>query len=351
MKNINDRILVYSFFAFIYLFSALLLLSPGGKISERDNRVLTKRPEISISSIASGDFMKQTANFASDNIPLREQMISAKAISEIMMLKFENNKIIFGKDGYLVEKPEYHISEIEKSMFQTDLLKERLHSKDIKMHAFILPFSGDGKSSMLPIRQYTNDYSVLGDYYVSARHCMYYKTDHHLNFTGSETLYGIIADALCIDKRDFDRFLLTDSFLGRSYYTSGIPKKKNEIILSPINDYEISTYIDNEFAYNGFIDYSKLSTQDKYSAFFGGNHAQCYVYNPKNERTLIVIKDSYALSICPFLIKDYNILMLDMRYTKRELSYYIDNYDCSDLIILCGSDSFSSTAYRRFITL
>ena len=59
-----------------------------------------------------------------------------------------------------------------------------------------------------------------------------------------------------------------------------------------------------EEVYNSIYDFSKINSRDKYSMFIRGNNALTIINNKnlKNGKKILVIKDSFANSLVPFLI-------------------------------------------------
>ena len=56
----------------------------------------------------------------------------------------------------------------------------------------------------------------------------------------------------------------------------------------------------------------KLKEKDKYQVFFGGNYGVVSIENNEanNDKNLLIIKDSYANSFTPFLLKDYKTITI-----------------------------------------
>ncbi len=51
---------------------------------------------------------------------------------------------------------------------------------------------------------------------------------------------------------------------------------------------------------------NKLKTKDKYEVFTGGNHTQIKIRtNVDTDKKLLIVKDSYANAMLPFLINDF----------------------------------------------
>ena len=83
-------------------------------------------------------------------------------------------------------------------------------------------------------------------------------------------------------------------------------------------------------------------TVDKYQVFLGGNYPELKIKtNNKNEKNLLIIKDSYANSFIPFLINDYeNICAIDMRYFKEDLKEYMAENEINEVLILYNMTNF-----------
>ena len=75
-----------------------------------------------------------------------------------------------------------------------------------------------------------------------------------------------------------------------------------------------------------------LDVKDKYSSFLGQNSPIVTIEseNAKSDKSLLVIKDSYAHSLVPFLAKEYSkVTMLDLRYINVDFQMYVplEDYD------------------------
>ena len=94
--------------------------------------------------------------------------------------------------------------------------------------------------------------------------------------------------------------------------------------------------------YRGIYDREALSGKDKYSVFMGGNHGITDIrVNEEKGKTLLIIKDSFAHSIVPFFIEDYNrIVMVDLRHFNKSLKEYIDENEVSDILVLYSIADF-----------
>ena len=72
----------------------------------------------------------------------------------------------------------------------------------------------------------------------------------------------------------------------------------------------------------GIYDLTKLEMKDKYAVYFGGNYGKITIKNPEAEGkgSLLIIKDSYANSMVPYLLDHYEqITMIDLRYYNESV--------------------------------
>lgn len=78
----------------IFLVSVLL---PDRSFSEKENRVLSSSPRMSLSSLASGQFSKKYETYVNDQFPLRDMWVGLKASTDRILGYYQPhyNKPIF----------------------------------------------------------------------------------------------------------------------------------------------------------------------------------------------------------------------------------------------------------------
>ena len=88
----------------------------------------------------------------------------------------------------------------------------------------------------------------------------------------------------------------------------------------------------------------RLNEDDKYPVFLDGNHSLVTITNSAAKGgTLVVIKDSYAHTIVPFLSQNYSkIIMADLRYYKKEISALAEEENADAVLILYSLDNLSA---------
>ena len=77
---------------------------------------------------------------------------------------------------------------------------------------------------------------------------------------------------------------------------------------------------ENKFVYS-MMEKSYLEKKDKYASFFGGNFAQMKITakNSVSDEKILVLKDSYANSLIPFLADRFaEVYVIDLRYFHFE---------------------------------
>ena len=95
-----------------------------------------------------------------------------------------------------------------------------------------------------------------------------------------------------------------------------------------------------------------LTEDDKYPVFLDGNHALTRIKNSNapQDKKLLVIKDSYAHCMVPFLTDNYGeILMVDLRYYKYNVSDLIKNEGFNEALILYGLDNLATDTNVAFL--
>lgn len=288
----------------------LIYVLPQENFSEGENRYLTRLNAPSAESVFSGEYFKTVSSFYSDQFPLRSYATALYSISERSIGKREvRGVIIYG---------------------------EQLIARQSKKPTYSPPAEAiiiEGKYSTL---ESGGDLSL------------YYKTDHHLTTRGAYFLYLEVCMRIGVSPYPEDYFkkqtACTD-FYGTSFFKSQLPRQS----VSPDSielwryqgDEDIRLTVDgSNCAPSGLYDMAKLLTVDKYSVFLGGNYALASIRSSPTLPTILIVKDSFANAVAPFLALHFNIDLIDPRYaTPSQLSTALSNPYEHKLFIGC-LDSF-----------
>jgi len=185
---------------------------------------------------------------------------------------------------------------------------------------------------------------------VSCGSNLYYNTDHHWNTHGAYFAYTQICNRMGIvpyQKEYFSQIIASENFRGTSYTRSGLPttlvNEDTVTIYRYDNDERfIVEYHENEEIRQGFYDNTALESIDKYSVFLGGNYPYLSISDSKNadKEKLLLIKDSFANSVIPFLALHFDIEVIDPRYCNRTfLTEQLERTDIDKTLILVGFET------------
>ena len=359
------------------LFFGAVLHKPA-EFSQSENRYLEQRPTFTASKLMDGSFMKDYENFITDQFPERSFFMGVKTAAERLRGRTDDNGVYFGKDGYLLGK-------YDGSLFESDTSKNNIKSiaEFVKMYAdkfgkghfqvALAPSSSEILKDKLPpfapiynqTEYITKIKQEAGDSYVTdlgeilkkhSEEYIYYRTDHHWTSLGAYYGYEAIAKEMGLKAQaleDLKADEVSNDFLGtydskvNTGITGGVIPDDITIYSSPeIDKAEMMWDNDKDKTFNSIYYMDALKGKDKYTVFFGGNHSVTDIKMDNNTgKTLLLIKDSFAHSLAPFLIKDYDrIIMFDLRYFNKSLKKYIDENKITDLLVLYSTPDFAEDA-------
>lgn len=377
MKNIkfsSDLLFLFLLCALISGVAIAILIKSPKSFSERENRSLQAFPSISSSSLLSGEFSRQLGSFYSDQLPFRQELGYLYAYSELTLCKREVN-------GILVEDDELFIQTPSKSQSGNDTLISNLLSAE-KLKArensllFLVPNSADVFCDLIPsqLSEQSKDILKAANCELSERMLdavalsgdpeeYYYRTDHHWTTKGAYTAYNLLSERLGYTPLDEDFFTIetaSDDFLGTSFSKSALPEQAARPDTISLYRYEGDTDLsitDNQNGCKiGLYDLSALEGYDKYRVFLGGNYAHISLAEKDEERQkLLLIKDSFANSLIPFLALHFDIEAVDPRYATVSQMRAIcegasESFD--KILVLCSLDTISTErSYGRAIEL
>ena len=367
-----DHVFLSLIFTLILAVGTTVLLAPPKSFSERENRRLQSFPIFSASALTSGSFAHQLSSFYSDQLPFRTQLGNLYALSELSLGKSECNGVAVCKDNTLVQLPQKHSqgSEILKgNLLAIEELEQKMRDKAVFLFT---PSSFDAFKEQIPALLRGIDDSVLAelecelsDELLSKIHRSekpyeyYYRTDHHWTTQGAYTAYALLSDSLgyvAQDESFFEKEVVSESFFGTSLSKSALPEGMFEPDTVTLYRYggDGKVCVDNGDALFGLYDFSALNGYDKYRVFLGGNYAHISIYTPNEGReNLLLIKDSFANSLIPFLSLHFDVEAIDPRYaTPSQLQKLCESKSFDKILVLCSSDTvMNEKALGRFLKI
>ena len=353
-----DLSLVLLCLALLFGCGAAILLLPHSAFSETENRALTTWQAPTLRQLADGSFTERIRDLVSDQFPLRPHLTALKATAERCLGKQENNGILFGKEGYLIPRGEQGDPDLlENNLLALAELERLALQAELPCSACIVPRSVDVNTAFYPRLFSQRAVSLPADRdswhfplallrdAASRGVPVWYKTDHHWTTEGAYLVYRSLAESLGIEPYPPDTFTpvtVTDSFLGTSHSKAGgLAGEADTVVLYRYPEdgrFTVRNHETGEVT-PGFYDTAALTQKDKYKVFLGGNYSHLSITDPTEQKPrLLLIKDSFANALIPFLALHFDMDVIDPRYHKGALA--LSEYD--RILVVQGLDTLST---------
>ena len=353
----------------------VLLLGLAGKealshqrtYSPVEKRELQTRPEISITKVLDGKFQKKYESYLRDQFPGRDHWVSFQTDMELFMGKNEIHNVYIGKNHYLLEhytEKEFDPQQISKNLQALEKFVGKA-KQNADVHVMMVPTKSwvlrEKLPAFAPHYKEQKFYDALQqklekeDVLISVEPVLdahkeeeiYYRTDHHWTTLGAWYAYEQYTKAVGGDlqraqgKKKFR--CISKDFYGTTYAKINYARQADKIeIYEPADKLRV-VYNMGEKKTKTLYDFSFLKTADQYSVFTGGNQAVLEITGGiKNGKTLLLIKDSFANSILPFLAEDYEkLVVVDLRQLNVSGDRLLEMFSPTDILILYNSAQFA----------
>lgn len=353
----------------------VLLLGLAGKealshqrtYSPVEKRELQTRPEISITKVLDGRFQKKYESYLRDQFPGRDHWVSFQTDMELFMGKNEIHNVYIGKNHYLLEhytEKEFDPQQISKNLQALEKFVGKA-KQNADVHVMMVPTKSwvlrEKLPAFAPHYKEQKFYDALQqklekeDVLISVEPVLdahkeeeiYYRTDHHWTTLGAWYAYEQYTKAVGGDfqraqgKKKFR--CISKEFYGTTYAKINYARQADKIeIYEPADKLRV-VYNMGEKKTKTLYDFSFLKTADQYSVFTGGNQAVLEITGGiKNGKTLLLIKDSFANSILPFLAEDYEkLVVVDLRQLNVSGDRLLEMFSPTDILILYNSAQFA----------
>lgn len=353
----------------------VLLLGLAGKealshqrtYSPVEKRELQTRPEISITKVLDGRFQKKYELYLRDQFPGRDHWVSFQTDMELFMGKNEIHNVYIGKNHYLLEhytEKEFDPQQISKNLQALEKFVGKA-KQNADVHVMMVPTKSwvlrEKLPAFAPHYKEQKFYDALQqklekeDVLISVEPVLdahkeeeiYYRTDHHWTTLGAWYAYEQYTKAVGGDlqraqgKKKFR--CISKDFYGTTYAKINYARQADKIeIYEPADKLRV-VYNMGEKKTKTLYDFSFLKTADQYSVFTGGNQAVLEITGGiKNGKTLLLIKDSFANSILPFLAEDYEkLVVVDLRQLNVSGDRLLEMFSPTDILILYNSAQFA----------
>jgi len=403
-KSINSVVGVILIAVVLIGFGAYIVL-PQQSRSDIESRNLQTFPELSFKTVfektenvitgKTENFMILFEEYCADQFVARSFWVSSFHLFEGMLQHKKLGDVFLGSEGRLLIDTRYvdlesrYAGTVHADQFRSNFvsnvkwIKEAVASIEVPAYLAMATNSTTIYPDMLPpnaavfseqdmVLQYMQekvgeDISFINLYPALAAHKneeIFYKTDHHWTLLGAYYAYESICASMGLTPVPLDQFdveTLLDSqgqpvsFSG-TYYPKvfGIPVKPDTMTKFtpkfPANYSMVSYNMDAvgtkiDYAeHNSFYVDSHLETAQKYEYYTGNIHGYTEITSdvPAEPRTLLLIKDSYAHSMIPFLANHYTkIMMIDYRDVGAGLTSLVEEVNPDEVLFLYSVTGFS----------
>jgi hypothetical protein len=364
---------IVSFLAVIGAVPLLTFTLKDREFSENENRYLAQKPYFSLEHIKTGEFMQDMEKYVSDQLPLRDSLTTARTELLKAAGSREINGVYLGEDGYLIEQwleQDFDAEQLQENIESLNRFLEK--HQDKKTSVMIVPTAAETMKNKLPahapsfcqetaMKQIEDglSFGTLTDLrQVLAAHReegVFYRTDHHWTSRGAFLGYLKWCEENEINTpiAQFQKVTVSDSFQGsldsRVLEAEGSRDSIELFVREQEPSYTVSYNFGKEVSDSVYAP-ENLDKKDQYQIFLNGNHPEVTIETSnKNGRHLLIIKDSFANALVPFLIGDCeSIHLIDLRYYRGSLDDYISQKGINEFLILYNLKNFCEEKHLKF---
>lgn len=381
MKNhsLYSKILSAVFLVLLTVMTLFSVFLPDRNYSETEKRALQTMPSLTLDALITRNqedkFTQKYENYVADQFLLRNDFVSFKNNAELLLGKRDMNGIYIGNDGYLFSKE----TSFDQTRFDANLAAVKTFFENIQENgnvenfAFSLaPDSSHILAEKLPLHasvysfdvpdrlaeeHFSDDYVSLKDPLLSHKsEDIYYKTDHHWTTLGAYYGYEAICENLGLQankEKDYDKKVVSENFFGTYKSKVNISASPDTITRYDLKNTTILSVETDGKTHDSIYNEAALNTSDQYNFFLYGNYPLTKITTSnQNGRTLLVIKDSYAHSMIPFLCDHYEtILCVDLRHYHESTLKLCKNETVTDVLVLYQATNFAKDSSLIQLTL
>ncbi len=348
MKRKMSIITTTSFLMILIIIFLLNIFTEDNTISESERRKLAQFPEISFNRLINRKCIDEFEKYSVDQFAFRDFFRNVKSFwsMNIFMQKDDNKYFVKDNELYKMEYPlkEKNIqksSEKIKNIYDKYLQGKNVYYAIIPDKNYYLENDEHLKIDYLKLKnimqENLKDFTYI-DIWDELKLDDFYRTDLHWK---QENLVKIA--------NKFEKEIGLDITLNSYYVKKNVGKYYGTYYsqitnnVEPDNMYILTNeIIDNctTFNYEKNIEskvYGTKNTLDKYDIFLSGATPLIEINNPyrKDDKELIIFRDSFGSSIAPLFIENYKkITLVDLRYMSSELLGDYITFENQDIIFL-----------------
>ncbi len=380
-----NRVLVPLVFLLLVVGGGLWqFLMPDRGYSASERRMLEQKPEFSVQNVLDASYMADFETYLTDQFPMRDQWITVKAYTGLLLGQRENGGVYITKDNSLIElhresdlaegqleqnteylmtfmldmAESYGAEHVRVMLVPTadsiwaDKLPDNVRLLDqtayLEMLGQALEAEGSSYGQMLV--------DTMSELEAHADEEIYYRTDHHWTALGAYYGYAAYAGSLVDslgdvrDISDYEFVTVTENFSGTTAAKCGMYHMMDsiELVYPTKNELYYVNHDGGRMISDSLYEDKKAHGDDPYAVYLGGNDAIVTIettwngedYVNQEGRNLLIIRDSYANCFVPYLTSDYaRITLVDPRYYNGSIRTLMeDGY--TDVLVLYNLPNF-----------
>lgn len=330
----KDKIIVFSFLGYIFMFSILHIVIPDKEISNTERRKLTIFPEIKLNN----EYITKIDEYLLDHFPLRDEFRGIKALFNYKILNKLDNNNIYLKDNYIF-KSNYPTDKKSIQYFINNINNlKKLLTEENKTYLMIIPdknyYLKEDNFLQIDYNYIYKEMNKIDIEKIDIREVLtlndYYETDTHWKQEKLDKVIKKMSKVMEFDyhKQEYQKNTY-DKFYGVYYGESALNRNP-----------ETLTYLTNETIDNVKVTYleeptlktiynkANLTNLDSYDVYLDGPSSFIEIENKNSstEKELVIFRDSFGSSLTPLLINYYSkITVIDNRYFNSNfLSNFIE---------------------------
>ena len=332
--------------------------------SDTERRVLNQFPEITAEAVLSGQFSSSFEDYAADQFPLRDTFRKLKVATTLLLQKEYNDYYL--AEGHIgkLEYPQNPASVTNAVERFSEVYDRHLKGSSAKAYFAMIPDKNAylAEQNGYPALDYAALRNELAERLPFFTHLDvspllsledYYLTDPHWRQEAIFDVADYLAKAMGTTVSDeYTVNTLETPFLGTygQQITLPVDPEPLSYLTYPQGDFTVTNYDSGMPKKAPLYDFEKGAGKDPYDLFLSGAVALTTVENNniRNNRHLVLFRDSFGSSIAPILASGYQkVTLVDLRYISADmLSYFIDFENCDVLFMYSNTILNNSFAFK-----
>lgn len=322
--------------------------------SALENRTLQTYPSTSLDGLFNGKTTRQLETYSADQFPNRYTWMKWKTKIELMLGMNRIEDVHVGDERLYQEVEPLTMDPLQaESAKAINAFQEAYPLVD--MHMMLVPnaigvYRDEVENCRMDQQQlYDQFYAMLNDqiqkldtFSLLKEHkeeYLYYKSDHH--WTSLAASYA--ASDFLQEDLSYQVVMSNEQFQGTLAKKIAYDQFIDQISLFLLdNDPTYVVTYDQDKKTTSVYDAEKQFDQDAYGIFFGGNHPYLSINtNVAQDKRLLLLKDSYANCLIPFLLPYYSeIVVIDPRYYFEDIDQIMVDHDINEVLFLYNINTF-----------